>query len=69
MNYKDLEEVRAKRTEKEATRAAKGKSNRRWKRKSSASEAEEVTADKGKRSWKHKHPSQEPEAPEPTAKV
>ena len=69
MSYEDLEEARLKRAEKEAARAAKGKSNRGRKRKSSAPEAEEATADKGKRSRKRKRPSPEPEAPEPTAKV
>ena len=69
ISYKDLEEVQVKRTEKETARAAKGKSNRRRKRKSSAPEAEEATADKGKRSRKRKRPSPEPEALEPMAKV
>jgi sRNA-binding protein len=69
MSYEDLEDARAKRAEKEAATAAKGKSKRGRKRKSSAPEAEEATADKGKRSRKRKRPSTEPEAPEPTAKV
>jgi hypothetical protein len=69
MSYEDLEEARAKRTEKEAVRAAKGKWNRGRKRKSSALEADEATADTGKRSQKRKRPSPEPEALELTAKV
>jgi hypothetical protein len=69
MSYKDLEEAQAKRTEKEAAGAAKGKSNRGQKRKSSVPEAEEATADKAKRSRKRKSAVPEPEAPEPKAKV
>jgi hypothetical protein len=68
MSYEDLEEARAKRTEKEAARVAKGKSNR-GQYKSSAPEADEATADKGKRSQKRKRPLPGPEAPELTAKV
>ena len=69
MSYEDLEEARAKRTEKEAVRAANGKSNRGKKHKSSTLEADEATADKGKRSQKRKRPLPEPEALELTAKV
>ncbi|KAF8852972.1 hypothetical protein BDZ45DRAFT_558562, partial [Acephala macrosclerotiorum] len=45
MSYEDLEEARAKRVVKEATRAAKGKGKRGRKRKSSTLEAEEATAE------------------------
>jgi hypothetical protein len=41
MSYEDLEEARAKRVVKEATRAAKGKGKRGRKRKSDTLEAEE----------------------------
>ena len=69
MSYEDLEEARAKRAEKEAARAAKGKSKRGRKRKSAVPEAEEAAADKAKRSRKRKRASPEPEVPEPKAKV
>ena len=42
MSYEDLEEVRAKRVVKEATRAAKGKGKRGRKRKSAAQEADDL---------------------------
>ena len=43
MSYEDLVEARAKRVVKEATRVAKGKGKRGWKRKSGTLEAEEDT--------------------------
>jgi hypothetical protein len=69
MSYKELQEVRAKRTEKDGTKEAKGKGKRGRKRKSAISETEEATADKGKRGRKRKstvlEAEQEPEEPEP----
>ncbi|KAH8586347.1 hypothetical protein B0O99DRAFT_528831 [Bisporella sp. PMI_857] len=64
MSYKDLQEARAKRAEKDAAKEAKGKGNRGRKRKSATSEAEEATADKVKRGRKSKSTILEPE-PEP----
>jgi hypothetical protein len=67
MSYKDLEVARAKRAEKEAARAAKGKSNRGRKRKRIAPEAVEATAGNSKYSRKRRCPSPEPETLEPEA--
>jgi hypothetical protein len=65
MSYKDLEEVRAKRTVKESTQAANGKGKRGRKSKSSPPEAEEGTADASRCGRKRK--SGTPEADEGTA--
>jgi hypothetical protein len=54
ISYKDLEEARAKRVVKEATRAAKGKGKYSRKPKSSPPKAEEDTADTARRSRKRK---------------
>jgi hypothetical protein len=54
MSYEDLEEARAKRVVKEATRAAKGKGKRGRKRKSDTLEAEEDTAETARRGRKRK---------------
>jgi hypothetical protein len=62
MSYEDLEEARAKRVVKEATRAAKGKGKRGRKRKSDTLEAEEDTAETARRGRKCK--SGTPEADE-----
>jgi hypothetical protein len=67
MSYEDLEEVRAKRLEKEATRAAKGKGKRGRKRKSDTLEAEEDIAETARGGRKRKSAMQEP--PEPSNKV
>jgi hypothetical protein len=67
MSYEDLEEARAKRVVKEATRAAKGKGKRGRKPKSSPPEAEEDTADTARRGRKRKSATQDP--PEPSSKV
>jgi hypothetical protein len=67
MSYEDLEEARAKRLEKEATRAAKGKGKRGRKRKSNTLEAEEDTAETARGGRKRKSAMQEP--PEPSNKV
>jgi hypothetical protein len=49
ISYKDLKEARAKYTEKEAAKEAKGKGKRCQKCKSATPEADKVTIDKGKR--------------------
>ena len=54
MSYKDLEEARAKRVVKEATRVAKGKGKRGRKRKSDTLEAEEDIAETARRGRKRK---------------
>ena len=54
MSYKDLEEARAKRVVKEATRVAKGKGKRSWKRKSDMLEVEEDTIETARRGRKRK---------------
>jgi hypothetical protein len=54
ISYKELEEVRAKRTERDTIQEAKGKGRRSRKRKSATPEAEEATADKVKRGRKRK---------------
>jgi hypothetical protein len=54
MSYEDLEEARAKRLVKEATRAAKGKGRRGRKRKSDTLEAEEDTAETARGGRKRK---------------
>lgn len=54
ISYKDLEEARAKRLEKEATRATKGKGKRGRKRKSNTLEAEEDTAETARGGQKRK---------------
>jgi hypothetical protein len=73
MSYKDLEEVRAKRTERDAAREANGKGKRNRKCKRTTPEAEEATVDKVKRGRKRKSTvldteAEEPE-PEPSAKM
>ncbi len=67
ISYKDLEEARAKRLKKEATRAAKGKGKRGRKRKSDTLEAEEDLAEMVRGGRKRKSTMQEP--PEPSTKV
>jgi hypothetical protein len=75
MSYEDLQAVRAKRTEKDAAKEAKGKGKRGRKRKSATSEAEEATADKVKRGRKRKstmleaEPEPEELEPEPNAMI
>ncbi|MCJ1363236.1 hypothetical protein MMC16_002343 [Acarospora aff. strigata] len=69
MSYKDLEEARAKRAEKEAAREAKGKGKRGRKCKSATLEAEEATADEANRGRKRKSTVPEADAPEPKVKV
>jgi hypothetical protein len=75
MSYKELEEVRAKRAEKDAAQEAKGKGKRGRKRKSGTLEAERVTVDTVKRGRKRKSTVLEAEAeaeepePEPSAKM
>jgi len=68
MSYEDLEEVRAKRVVKEATRAAKGKGKRGRKRKSDTLEAEEDTAETARRGRKRKSAASD-DAPAPTNKM
>jgi len=68
MSYEDLEEARAKRVVKEATRAAKGKGKRGRKRKSDTLEAEEDTAETARRGRKRKSAASD-DAPAPTNKM
>jgi hypothetical protein len=63
ISYEDLEEARAKRAEKDATREAKGKAKRGRKRKSVTPEPEEATAGKAKRGRKRKSAALEAEPP------
>ena len=70
MSYEDLEEARAKRVVKDATKEAKGKGKRGRKCKRTTPEAEEATVDKVKRGRKRKSTvldteAEEPEEPEP----
>jgi hypothetical protein len=75
MSYKELEEARAKRAEKDAAQEAKGKGKRGHKRQSGTPEAERVTVDTIKRGRKRKSTVLEAEAeaeelePEPSAKM
>ncbi|KAF8848727.1 hypothetical protein BDZ45DRAFT_605460, partial [Acephala macrosclerotiorum] len=75
MSYENLEEARAKRVVKNATKAAKGKGKRGRKCKRATPEAEEATADKVKRGRKRKSTVLEAEAeaeepePEPNPKM
>lgn len=68
MSYEDLNEARAKRAKKEATKEAKGKGKRGRRPKSAMLEVEEASADEGKRR-KRKSPALETDALELKAKV
>ena len=71
MSYKDLEEVRAKRSERDAAREANGKGKRGRKCKRTTPEADEATVDKLKRGRKRRSTvlDTEVEEPEPSAKM
>jgi hypothetical protein len=69
MSYKDLEEVRVKRAEKDATKEAKGKGKCGRKRQSATPEADEATPVKAKRGQKRKSALPEANAPELNIKV
>lgn len=63
MSYEDLEEARAKRAEKDATKEVKGNAKRGRKRKIMTPEPEEGTANKAKRGRKRKSTALEAEPP------
>ena len=66
MSYEDLEEARAKRAEKEATKDAKGKGKGGRKPKNVAPEIEDASSDKENRGRKRAAP--EADAPQPKTK-